>query len=124
MSQKREPGTNDPNEKLKHLRANLPLDLFLRYYFLGKKKEFTAEERAYIVQHVYAMVRWKTYLGFLSRKPINWYNRFDVYESEKFQRRRKITPAEEEQMPDHVKVSTPKDLYALIKQGHGDDKAQ
>ena len=41
-SQKREPGTNDPNEKLKHLRANLPLDLFLRYYFLGKKKEFTA----------------------------------------------------------------------------------
>ena len=40
-SQKREPGTNDPNEKLKHLRANLPLDLFLRYYFLGKKKEFT-----------------------------------------------------------------------------------
>ena len=41
-SQKREPGTNDPNERLKHLRANLPLDLFLRYYFLGRKSDFTA----------------------------------------------------------------------------------
>ena len=67
------------------------------------------------------MVRWKTYLGFLARKPINWYNRFDVYESEKFQRRKKITPPEEELMPEHVKVSTPKDLYGLIKQGHGEE---
>ena len=27
-------------------------------------------------------------------------------------------------MPDHVRVSTPKELYALIKQGHGDEEAQ
>jgi len=38
-------------EKLgnKTMRANLPLDLFLRYYFLQRKKEFSAEERAFIV---------------------------------------------------------------------------
>ena len=69
------------------------------------------------------MVRWKTYIGFMARKPINWYNRFDVYESEKFQRRNKTKPAEEVLMPDHVRVSTPKDMYGLIKQGHGDELA-
>lgn len=83
----------------------MPIDLFLRYYFLGRKKDFTGEERAYIVQHVYSMIRWKTYLGYLGRKPINWYNKLDAYESEKFQRRRRLPPPEESTMPDHVKVS-------------------
>lgn len=69
---------------MKHLRARLPMDLFLRYYFLGRKNDFTAQDRAFIVQHIYAMIRWKTYLGFLSKKPINWYNRLDTYESDKF----------------------------------------
>lgn len=36
----------------------------------------------------------------------------------------KDKPAEEETMPDHVKVSTPKLLYELIRQGHGNDIAQ
>ena len=27
-------------------------------------------------------------------------------------------------MPEHVKVSFPKDLYGLIKQGYGEDQAQ
>ena len=61
------------------------------------------------------MMRWKTYLGFMAKKPINWYHRFDVYESVKFQRRKKESPPEEAMMPDHVRVSTPKELYALIK---------
>ena len=26
-------------------------------------------------------------------------------------------------MPDHVKVSFPKDLYGLMKQGHGEEQA-
>ena len=60
------------------------IDLFLRYYFLGRKKDFTGEERAYVVQHVYSMIRWMTYLGYLGRKPINWYNKLDAYEGEKF----------------------------------------
>ena len=95
------------------------MDLFLRYYFLGRKGDFTAQDRAYIVQHCYAMIRWKTYLGFLCKKPINWYNRLDAYEAEKFQRRKRQPPEEEAHMPDHVKVSTNKDLFALIKQAHG-----
>lgn len=75
------------------------------------------------MQHVYNMVRWKTYLGYLSRKPINWYNKLDVYESDKFQRRRKLPPPEESTMPDHVKVSQNKELYQLISQAHGSNEA-
>ena len=70
------------------------------------------------------MVKWKTYLGFLCRKPIGWYNRFHAYESEEFQKRNKVKPEKEELMPDHVKVSFPKDLYGLMKQGHGEEQAE
>ena len=30
-------------------RSNVPIDLFLRFYFLNRKKEFTSDERAIIV---------------------------------------------------------------------------
>ena len=62
-------------------KSNVPLDLFLRYYFLDHKKDYETEDRAAIVQHVYAMTRWKLYLGYLSRKPINWHGRLRAYES-------------------------------------------
>ena len=75
------------------------------------------------MQHVYAMTRWKLYLGYLSRKPINWQGRLRAYESQPFQNRAKAKPAEEETMPEHVKVSTPKELFNLIVQGHGQEQA-
>jgi hypothetical protein len=30
-------------------KSNVPIDLFLRFYFLERKKEFTSDERAIIV---------------------------------------------------------------------------
>lgn len=105
-------------------KSNVPLDLFLRYYFLQRKLDFLSEDRAVIVQQCYAIMRWKLYLGYLCRKPINWQGRIKAYESERFQNRMKDKPSEEETMPDHVKVSTPKLLYELIRQGHGNDIAQ
>ena len=89
LQQRQDDTKEEVTKELKHLRASLPMDLFLRYYFLGRKAEFTAQDRAYIVQHCYAMIRWKTYLGFICKKPINWYNRLDAYEGEKFQRRKR-----------------------------------
>jgi hypothetical protein len=52
----------------------------LRYYFLDRKKDFTAEERALLVDHVYRMIRWKGLLGFLAKKPIGWDSMLKVYE--------------------------------------------
>ena len=95
----------------------------MAYYFLGKKKELTPEERGAIAQHAYTMVRWKTYLGFMCRKPINWHNRIDAYESEKFQKRASIPPPEEQQMPDHVKVSTNKVLFDYLRRSYGQEEA-
>ena len=71
------------------MRPNLPIDLYLRYYFLDRKNDYTPEQRAFIVQHTYNLIRWKTYLGFLGDKPINWINRLRVYESSRFQLREK-----------------------------------
>jgi len=68
-------------------------------------------------------MRWKLYLGYLCFKPINWQGRMRAYESDIFQNRLKNKPPEEETMPDHVKVSTPKVLYEIIRQGHGPDIA-
>lgn len=96
-------------------KSNVPLDLYLRYHFLDKKNEFSSEDRAVIVQHTYAMTRWKLYLGFLCKKPINWVGRLKAYESDRFQKRKQQIPPEEETMPDHVRVSTPKVLFELIR---------
>ena len=89
--------------------------MFLRFYFLNRKKDFSGEERAMIVEHVYAMTRWKLYLGYLAKKQINWYNRLEAYQSEKFQQRSKNLPSEEKTMPEHVKVSFPRPLFELIR---------
>ncbi len=102
---------------------NPPLDLFLRFYFLDRKNDFKSEDRAIIVQHCYAIVRWKLYLGFLSYKPINWQGRIRAYESDVFQDRKIKKVPEEESMPDHVRVSFPKPLFELIRQGHGPEAA-
>jgi len=58
------------------------MDLFLRFYFLERKKEFDSQDRALIVQHCYAIMRWKLYLGYLCRKPITWQGRLRCYESD------------------------------------------
>ena len=68
-----------PGEK-----SNIPMDLFLRFYFLERKKDFTSLDRALIVQHCYSIMRWKLYLGYLCRKPINWQGRLRAYTSDKF----------------------------------------
>lgn len=107
----------------KTLRPNLPIDLYLRYFFLDRKNDFTPEQRAFIVQHTYSLIRHKTYLGFLGDKPINWINRLRVYEGNQFQYREKTPIKEEEQMPDHVKVSCPKELYELLRAAHGPETA-
>jgi hypothetical protein len=65
------------------------------------------------------MTRWKLYLGYLARKPINWVGRLKAYESQPFQNRSKDRPQEETTMPDHVKVSTPKELFNLFVKAHG-----
>jgi hypothetical protein len=45
----------EENKANKQRRPNIPMDLFLRYYFLQRKKEFTGEERALLVDHVYRL---------------------------------------------------------------------
>lgn len=75
------------------------------------------------MQHCYNLIRWKTYLGYIGDKPINWINRLRAYESNKFQWREKAPLKEEESMPDHVRVSFPKELFELLRAAHGPEQA-
>ena len=47
--QKRDPAQYAERlDEVRHMRAALPMDRFMAYYFLGKKKELLPEERASI----------------------------------------------------------------------------
>ena len=47
---------------------NIPLDLFLRYYFLKNKNEYDAEGRTQMVEMVYTLMRYKGYLNAISNR--------------------------------------------------------
>ena len=67
----------------KHLlepERNIPLDLFIRYYFLDNKS-VAPSDRAHIVDYVYALTSYKLYLSAISLRPINWSKRLDAFMS-------------------------------------------
>lgn len=57
--------TNNPGR-------NVPLDLFLRYFFLNEKKQVDSLDREAIVEYVHYMLIWKGYLNAICRKPMTW----------------------------------------------------
>jgi len=63
---------NEPNR-------NIPLDLFLRYYFLERKKLFDSKARASIVDHVYYLTREKSFLTAICKKPETWSNKLKAF---------------------------------------------
>ena len=65
---------------------NLPLDLFMRYFFLDHKADFDNKARNQIVDVVYTMQRYKGYLNALASRRqsnradvITWDERFKAF---------------------------------------------
>ena len=63
---------------------NLPLDLYLRYFFLNEKTKVDSLDREAIVDYVHNLMIWKGYLNAICRKPMTWQSRLKAFLSPDF----------------------------------------
>ena len=63
---------------------NIPLDLHLRKYYL-KFKFVPSQDREFISDQVYNLIRYKGLVDFLAKPPLNWFSRFDAYYDSTFE---------------------------------------
>jgi hypothetical protein len=59
---------NYDNMHINEPSRNVPLDIFLRYFFLQHKNEYDASSRTQIVELVYTMQRYKGYLNAITSR--------------------------------------------------------
>lgn len=105
---------------------NLPMDLFLRYHFLGHKKDYDNQARGEIVDYVYSLYRFKGYLNAIASRTesgspenITWSTRMKAFGTPDFP-----LEFENEAIPIHARACVPKDLFDLISKSHdGPEKA-
>lgn len=96
---------------------HLPLDLFLSNYFRANKA-LGSKDRRLIGDAVYGMIRWQALLDYLIEKKGSWEQRYAVY--------RGFQPANYlsiKAIPLHVRVSCPIELFLLLIEQYGEEKA-
>ena len=104
-------------EHLINPEKNIPLDLFMRYYFLDNKA-VSPPDRADIVEYVYSLTSYKLYLSAICKRPINWTKRLDAYNSPAFEKN-----FMNGQIPPNIRASFPEDLYNLMVDAYGHKEA-
>jgi 16S rRNA (cytosine967-C5)-methyltransferase len=95
----------------------LPLDVWMNQYFRAHSA-LGSKDRAWIAETVYALMRWRALLDYLSSQPPSWQKRFEIFKQidlEEIQR--------DETVPPHVRVSFPPNLFQWIVQSHGFQRA-
>ncbi|MDR2539179.1 MAG: RsmB/NOP family class I SAM-dependent RNA methyltransferase [Chlamydiales bacterium] len=96
----------------------LPLDRFLKNYFRFHKA-IGSKDRKVLCEHIYSMIRWKGLLDYLCNKPISWESRY--------QKLIQIKPDhffDDTQIPLHIRLSFSKELFFLIVESLGEEKAR
>lgn len=95
----------------------LPLDLFISHYF-RTHKSLGPKDRGEIAESVYTLIRWLSLLDYFCEEPITWEKRYKVLENMDFQ-----SVLKNNDIPLHIRMSFPKELFELIVASHGLDKA-
>ena len=96
---------------------NVPLDLFLRYFFLREKKQHDpvdSVDREAVVDYVYYLQLYKGYLNAICKKPMTWQSRLQAMLSPDF-----LTQQQNQSLPVNVRLSFPEDVFELIVKAHG-----
>lgn len=96
----------------------LPLDRFLKEYFRFHKA-IGSKDRKVLCENIYSLVRWKGLLDYLCDQPISWETRY--------QKLVQIKPDhffDDAQIPLHIRLSFPKELFSLIVESLGEEKAR
>jgi len=96
---------------------HLPLDLFLSQYFRAHK-QLGSKDRRTIAQAVYGMCRWQSLLDHLIDGQPSWEQRYALFRG--FQPDQYLYV---NTIPLHVRVSFPKELFALLVEDYGQEKA-
>lgn len=99
-------------------RQTLPLDRFLKEYFRFHKA-IGSKDRKVLCENIYSIIRWKGLLDYLCDKPISWEARY--------QKLTQIKPEcffDNAQIPLHIRLSFPKELFSLIVDSLGEEKAR
>lgn len=96
---------------------HLPLDLFLRHYFLAHKA-LGSKDRQLISEAVYGMIRWRLLLDYLIGIHPSWEKRYGVFRV--FQPNNYLYV---NAIPLHTRVSTSPELFATLEQDYGQTKA-
>lgn len=95
----------------------IPLDLALNHYFRAHKS-LGSKDRAYLAETIYALVRWRSLLDELGSKPTSWETRIAVWKEGNLEAARSRSD-----IPQHVRVSFPKNLFDRMVASHGLEKA-
>lgn len=105
---------------------NVPLDLFLRYYFLRHKREFDSAARFQIVDMIYTLQRYKGYLNAISSRQstkyspdeISWSSRLKAFTTPDF-----ADLFDHPSIPEHARCSISKPMYEQFVKSHGPEEA-
>ena len=85
-----------------------PLDYFMSLYFRAHKA-IGSKDRAFISDTAYGLVRWMGLVDYLLQKqglPLTWQNKVQLFLDQKLD-----SYVDDATIPDHVRVSFPKELY-------------
>lgn len=96
---------------------DLPLDLVISRYFklhhsLGSK------DRAFIAEAIYGMIRWKLLIDFFCKPNPSWMERWETFQN------LETLKSKASNIPDHILLSFPEDLFQLIVNSHGLEQAK
>lgn len=94
----------------------LPLDLLINHYF-RENTALGSKDRGFIAETAYALTRWKGLLDYLTFEG-SWQKRFELFS--KINVRDYLDRVD---IPAHIRVSFPKDLFDLIVNDYGEKRA-
>lgn len=97
--------------------GKLAIDTFLKIYF--RVNRLSQNSRSWIAEHMYEVQRWKGLIAYVSRKPLTWTNMLNAYLVQN--RWRNLTC--NKSIAPHIRCSFPEQLFSLIEDEYGLDKA-
>lgn len=96
---------------------NLPLDLYVSHYFRANKA-LGSKDRGFIVENLYALIRWKGLLNYLTQDNFDWQKRWQAFTELDLAR-----VQEDDSIPWHIRVSFPEELFRLFVNSYGLEQA-
>ncbi len=96
---------------------SLPLDRFMSDYFRAHKA-LGSKDRGEIAETVYGIVRWQSLIDYLAKAPVDWEKRVEIFKKGDLE-----SYLKDQQIPLHIRLNFPKELYDLILSSHGEEAA-